>query len=370
MRYRRDEILLREYVRNSLLVEDEAGGNPAMFGGGFSSYDSGMGMGGAHYGSGNDMYDAFIGPFVDVFKTAVGKTKEITRKARTVLWVGLQTVLTTLIPIYGYNYADVFDKEKEDIEKIKGEYKDVYARTDAALASPDAGLLAFMASPALVLGAVATKKSAAVSKELLSAVTGGFSDELYDSVTSKLEAAGRMALGDDGRGGSKPSKKKDGPRSMWGESQLREDDEPDDKKKFTPAKILSSKKFLAKALDAPQVKKMQADATKVYRKTLTDVFSQAENVLKKVKTIEDIEKAAGSKLKGDAKAKVEEIKKLPPQEKTKAEKMLVDGSRKASKEFYIKSLEDHVDKVLKAGIPEEAQYIKDYRAVIQKIKAL
>ena len=218
-----DERLLREYVQ-SILLEDEAGGNTALFGGagaGFNAYDAsfshgvGGGAGAWSGGSAQDLHDTFIGPFVDVFKTAVGKTKEITRKTRTLLWVGLQTVLTTLIPIYGYNYAEVFDKEKEDIEKIRGEYKDVYDRTEAALSGPDATLLAFMASPALTLGAFAAKATPEATKGLFSAVSGGLSDEIYDGTKSKLEAAGRWLLGDDtgGKSRSRPSGKKGKGRS-------------------------------------------------------------------------------------------------------------------------------------------------------------
>lgn len=377
MRYRRDEILLREYVRNSLLTEDEAGGNVALFtpGGGYNAYDMQHSMGGGGIGdvSAGGLYDAFIGPFVDVFKTAVGKTKEITRKGRTLLNVALQTVLTTLIPIYGYNYADVFDKEKEDIEKIRGEYRDVYDRTEAALKGPDAVLLAFMASPALTLGAFAAKAAPEATKELFSAASGGISDDLYDGLKDKLERLGRWSLGDDGssRSSKRSAKSKRGPRNFFGESFLVEEDGEKKKGKvYSPKDLLKSKKMLKAVADSPKAKQMADDATKVYRKSLADVLKQAEDVLRKAKTVEDLEKIAGGKAKGDFKTKVAEIKKLPPQEKAKAEKLLIDGSRKASKDFYVKSLTSQVDAVLKAGIPEEAQYVKDYRDTIAKIKAL
>ena len=122
--------------------------------------------------------------------------------------------------------------------------------------------------------------------------------------------------------------------------------------------------------ESEKAKKMASDATKIYRKTLSEIFRQAEEVMKRAKTIEDLEKIAGKKAKGDLKAKIAEIKKLPPQEKTKAEKMLIDGSRKASKEFYVKSLTDTVSAVVKGGVPEESQFVKDYRETIAKIKAL
>jgi hypothetical protein len=376
------EELLREYIRSSLLTEDDGGvGGYGDYGGGGYSSDMSSGMVGPYgirFGSDQQMYDTFIGPFVDVFKTAVGKSKEVSRKTQTLLWVGLQTVLTTLIPVYGYNYAEVFDKEKEDIEKIRDEYKDVYDRTDQALKSHDAALLAFMASPALTLGYAASKMTAKASKSLLSAASGGLSDKIYDSAKEKAVAAGRWMLGDDDSSSSRSSsKKKSSPKAAAsifdsiGEGQINEE-EGDEKKgsEVTPQKILRNKKFIAKAAESPKAKEMQAKATEIYRKTLSEVFKQAEGLLKKARTVEDIEKLVGKKMKPDMKKKLDEIKNLPPQEKVKAEKMLIDGSKKAMKDFYVKNLTQEVDAVLKAGIPEDAQFVKDYRTVISKVKSL
>jgi hypothetical protein len=373
-----DERLLREYVQ-SILLEDEAGGNTALFtpGGGYNAYDAGFSMGGAQFGGGKEMYDAFIGPFVDVFKTGVGKTKEIARKTRTLLWVSLQTILTTLIPFYGYNYADVFDKEKEDIEKIRGEYKDVYDRTEEALKGPDAMLLAFMASPAITLGAFAAKATPDVVKGLFSTVSGGLSDDLYDGLKDKLEKLGRWSLGDDGRSSSsskRSSKSRRDPSSFFGESLVLEKDEEKRKGKiYGPKELLKSKKLLKTVVSSPKAQKMADDAKKVYRKTLGDAYAEAEKTLKKTQTIEDVEKAAlASKAKGSAeiKQKVAEIKKLPPEEKKKAEEMLIKGIRTPMKELYVKGLEDRVKAVVDAGIPEESDFVKDHRQVIQKIKSL
>lgn len=370
MRLTIKEALLREYVK-TVLNEDDAGGNPAYGGGG----DIGLGAGspyGVSFGSGQDLIDSFITPFVDVFKTAVGKTKEITRKASTVLWVALQTVLTTLIPIYGYNYSDVFDKEKQDIEKIRSKYKDVYDRTDKALASSDAGMLAFMANPAVVLGAkfaaVATPKAAEEAKDLLSAATGGFSDSAIDSVASAYKKAGRWAVGDAGEIAPSKGPGKKTPSAMFGEAQLHE--KAGKKSPMTLSKVVRSKKFLNHVFASPEAQAMQKQAQAIYKRTLKEVYDQAEELLKSTKTVEGLEKAAKGKIKGDMKSKVDEVKKLPPEEKKKAEEMLVKGVKKAMKEFYVKNLTDHVKKVMDAGIPADAQYVKDYKSVIQKIQSL
>lgn len=379
--------LLREYVRIAL-NEDYDGG------GGGSPY-------GMAYGSPDEMMSTFIGPFTDVFKTAVGKTKEVARKTRTLLSVSFQALISTFFPFIGADYKSIFEEEKADIEKIRSEYKDVYDRTDKALASNDAAMLAFMANPGVAMSAWAVKQSPKVIKGTLSAITGGVSDNIYDGAVSAAKGADNWAMTDDSgssggssrksrhrreededesdelrkkmlRGGDTSSSQprvspKDVEMSLggMGEGRLAEANKGGGKKKITPKTILTNKKFIKKALSSPQALKMQKTATDTYRKTLKTVYDHAENVMKKVKTVEDLEKIAKKKV-----SEAEQIKKLPPEEKVKAEKMLIDGIRKSTKNFYIKNLKDHVEGVVKAGIPEESQYVKDYRAVIQKIQSL
>jgi len=45
-------------------------------------------------------------------------------------------------------------------------------------------------------------------------------------------------------------------------------------------------------------------------------------------------------------------------------------AHKSIKEFYVKSLEEQLKKATEAGIPESSDFVKDYRSVIGKIKAL
>lgn len=360
MRQRLKEELLRQYVRE-MLHEDavDMGGYPgAMEMMAASPY-------GMSFGSQEDLVNTFITPFTDVFKTAVGKTKELARKTKTLLGVSISTILTTVIPFYGYDYADVFDKEKADIEKIRSEYKDVYDRTEKALKSGDAQFLAFLASPAVVIGAYAAKGTPKAAKELLSTVSGGWSDELYDKAKLVLKKAERKALGDThvSRNFSKDDEEPKTKRSTKKETYIRE--ARDEKSEDLTKKIMTNKSFLEKALASPKSMQMQAAATKIYRKSLQRIHAQAENALKKTRTIDDVEKAAKKKI-----PEAEKIRKLPPEERQKAEKMLVDGIRKAMKEFYVKNLTDHVESVVKAGVPEEAQFVKDYRETIQKIKAM
>ena len=363
----KDTVLLKEYVRHILLKEDE-GDSAAMSG------DVGLGAEspyGISFGSKEDMISTFISPFTDVFKTAVGKSKEISKKTQTLLFVGIQTILTTLIPIYGYNYAEVFDKEKDAIGKIRGEYQEVYDKTDKALSSNDAAMLAFMASPGIVMGAIAAKQAPKVAKALFSVVTGGVSDKIFDDAKNAAVNSNRWALGDD-EGHSSSSNKKSkhsGPAGFdfggVGESQINEEDQEKPNGNITPKKILTNKKFIEKSMESPKAKKMQQTATQIYRKSLSDVFSQAQSVIGKAKTVDDLERIAKKKL-----PEADKIRKLQGKERAAAEKALIDGAHKAMKDFYLKNLNDQVNKVTKAGIPDEAQYVKDFKSVIQKISSL
>jgi hypothetical protein len=332
-----NERLLREYVRK--ILSEEMGD--------YYAGDMSGSPYGYRWGSDEDLYNTFVGPFVDVFKTTVAKTKEVTVKTRTLLWVTLQTILTTIIPFYGYNYTEVFEEEKGRIDKIRGEYKDVFERTDKALGSSDTIALAFMAAPAKALSALAISKAPEVFKDILSTATGGLSDELYDKAKSASIKMDRWV-------------------DNLGEGKINEDDERvSSKKPITPKTILTNKKFLSRSFESPKLNKMQQDATAIYKDTLRQIYSQAEELLKKAKSIEDLEKISKKKIPD-----LEKIKKLQGEERVNAENILLNGVRKSMKEFYIKNLTQQIETVLKAGIPEESQFVQDYRSTIQKIKAL
>ena len=154
----------------------------------------------ADFGSAPDLADAFLGPWLRAAKTSMGAAKLPLRSAATLCWVALQTVLTTAIPIYGYNYASVFKKQDEDLKKIKDSYAGDKAKTIEALSSGDAGLVAFMISPATAMAAAVASGLPGAGKsvaEFLSAGTAGGTDKLYDVISSALEKTGRTAIGDD-----------------------------------------------------------------------------------------------------------------------------------------------------------------------------
>jgi len=331
------EKILREYVR-SILLEDSIGDA------GISASDiadaSGGGYG-ASYGGG-DLYGAFIQPFVDVFKTGLGKTKEITRKAISLIQLTVEGVLAAIIPGLSLDYEDVFKEEQADLQKIRGKYKDVYDRTNAALNSNDAAALAFMVSPELVLGNIARKQGPKAAKEILSVATGGLSDDMLSKAKSGKQ-----------------------PGDFFGESQINEDDEAQN----TEMDILTNNKFLSKVTSTKNFEEMRQVATELYRQTLKDLYERAELLLKKTNNVEDLENFL-RKSKKKVPPKLQDVKKLQGEERSVAEKKIIEGVKKAFKEYYVKSLDQQVKSVISAGIPENSQYVKDFRTLIKKIESL
>ncbi|NBW09583.1 MAG: hypothetical protein EBR82_16315 [Caulobacteraceae bacterium] len=327
------------------------------------------------YGGNEELINTFISPFTDVFKTAMGKAKEISRSAQTIVSVAIRTILTTFIPFLGEDYKEVFDAEKKDMEKIRAEYKDVYDRNDEALKNSDAGMIAFFVAPELVLGYKGFKGGAKVGKELVSTVTGGRLDGTLDKIASKIGDA-EKAIDDSGK---KDASAEDIKRGLKGDSYYRvgrrlierdeDEDSGDTKKKSKPdayAKAFQSKKFQQLLHDDPEVSALREKVTKIYQGTLEEIYGKAVTVIKKAKTLEDVQKAMGGKKIPE----YEKIKKLQGEEREKAEETLLKGVRDALKKFYIENLQKTVDEVKNVGIPDESPFIKDYKDTIAKIKAL
>lgn len=354
MRRQLKEKLLREYVRQSLMVEDG------------TYFASAEGPYGVSFGSQEDLYNTFIGPFADVFKTAVGKTKEVTRRAGTLIRVGFETIITTLLPFMGSDYSKIFEREKSDLQKIKSEYKEVYDRTDAALKSNDAAFLAFMAFPQYVMGGYAAKQGFAAASSILSALSGGYFDNLFEKTKKGLEDAGKWTDRKVSQVTTAASKDFKIRKESYDRQRLIEA-EGSDNEKYDSEKLLSNKKFLNAVLGSRSAREAQTNARELYRRTLSEVIKEAEKVLKNTKNVEDVKKALAGKKQIP---EIDKISALPAYERQAAEKKLIDGIRKSMKEFYIKNLKDHISTVVKAGIPEESPYIKDYKTTMQKIQSM
>src|SRR5690606_12308728 len=143
-----DERLIREYIR-SILTEDDFGG--------LDLGDMG-GPGGMDFTGGDPkkLYNIFVKPFTDVVLTAAGKGKEFSSKVQTFAQTAFEALATSLIPVLSSDYDRIFAADKERIDKLRSEYKDVYDATWTALRDNDVLAAAFAYAPTqmITLGAL------------------------------------------------------------------------------------------------------------------------------------------------------------------------------------------------------------------------
>jgi hypothetical protein len=334
---------------------------------------------GVHYTSGDMLYKAFVKPFVDVVDVAVGKTKEMSQRVQTLAKVGFEAVATSLLPFLTSDYKEIFDKEKEELDKIRNEYSEVYAATWDAFKQTDVALTAFFCYPGAVLTGVMAKKAPDVALRMLGILSGGTLDSWIEKV--------RKAIGG-GFGTGKSSKDHfESPAGGYGgggtmgmdymygfdygggggyggthESVIREDDQKKNKKQKV-VDLITSEKVVKKALSSPEAQRMQKKARAAVHNTLKTVLEHAQAVCT-AKSVEELQKKIGKPLKG-----LDKLQQAKPEERQAAEQQMLATVKKSMKEFYVKSLEGNVKQVLEAGIPKNSGYVRDYESVIQKIKS-
>jgi len=367
MKTSQSQKILREYVKQ-ILVEDDYGG--------MMDAAAGMSPYGVHYASSDALYKTFIKPFVDVVQVTAGKTKEISRSIQTVATVAFETIATTLLPFLTDDYKDIFEKEKADLDKIQSEYGEVYAATWDALKDNDAALTAFFCCPGAVLTSVVARTAPKATMKMLSVISGGSLDGFLAKVKNSFDSS----FGTNSKSSSKKSGFSTnanhgssvdhggyynmGGTGGMGENRLYEDDDKKKKPKQKLEDVLTNKKVIAKALASPEAQRMQKAAREMVQKTLQTVYARAEAV-SSAKSIEDLQKKIGKPLKG-----MDKLKKVDQKERQAAEAQVLGNLKKSMKEFYAKSLESQVKDAIKAGIPKDSDYVKDYAKVIQKIREL
>lgn len=338
--------ILRQYVR-ALLQEDDTGGVYTDL----SVADAGANPYGMSFGSGEDLYNVFVRPFTDVVGVAAGKTKEISQKTQTLLHVAFEAVATTVVPVLRDDYAEIFEHEKDEIDKIRREYHDVFARTWDAFKDHDVMLLAFLRSPASFITQRLIKQSPKVAVGLLSVLSGGSLDPWLDKIKAKF--------GLDDKETSTANVDVHGPENSGPiESVIREDKTP------SLAELLTSDNVKQRLAQSDVVRKLQQRGTALERNTLKQVYAKASGVMR-AKTLEDLQHAIGKPLKG-----VDKLRGVPQQERGPAEQQVLQATKKSMLSFYVKNLEAQAKKAVDEGAPHDCAYVQDYQRVISKIKAL
>ncbi len=353
------EKLLREYVRQVLKEDDGYG---AVMGAAADMNPFGM-----SFGSDDELYKIFVKPFTDVVDTAVGKTKEISQKAQTVMKVAFEAVATSLIPVLKDSYGEIFAHEQKAMEKIKGEYEDVYKSNWDAFKDHDVMFLSFCCDPAKFITGQLVKKSPDIAIGMISALTGGTVDGYLDKVKEKFNLGNTPP-----RTGLSSGEKKHNPGHFAGgggdvgfgmESVIREEGD-DQQKADGVVAALTNPKLLEKLKQSPTVQKMSQQATGLVRGSLEQVYKQASGVMK-ANSLQNLQQATGAKIKG-----LDKLAEVPQQERQKAEATMLTGAKKGMKEFYVKNLEGQVKAAIDAGVPQDSSYISDYKRVIEKIRAM
>lgn len=360
-----EERALRECIREILKEDDYAG----------------LGLGGnhagapygAHYADSDALYKTFIKPFADVFSVAAGKTKEASQKAQTLLRVSFETIATTLIPVLRDDYAEIFAREKEEIDKIRSEYGSIYQATWDAFNEMDILIPAFMYRPDLFITAKFIKKAPRAAAKLVSVLSGGALDKTLGKLL-KPEAP-NQGTGIGSSGGGSGTGTGDGfgysMESLVVSTELVLEDKPNKPKKQQGEsaadkliKLVNDKRVKEMISNGEQTQRASRIGQDLVRGTLKDVFEKAQSVLS-AKGLDDIQRITGKQAKG-----AEELNKLPQEQRQQAEAALVKTLKKSMKEFYVKQLEAHVKSVVDAGLSQDHPFVKDYVGVIQKLNQL
>ena len=304
--------------KNKIIREDD--------GAGFGSYGGYANFGtyspyGVHYASSDALYNTFIKPFVDVVDVTIGKTQELSQRAQTLLKVAFETIASTIIPVLQSDYSKIFEEEQKNLEKIKNEYAEVYNSTWEAFKNKDVALMAFFAFPGIVLTSQFAKKAPKSTYKLLHVLSGGSFNNWYENILNKS--------------GLNPKYNTSALSKAWGESLIREDtivkDKPKGTKKISIGDIITNKKFVDAALDNPDVKRMQLEAQKTIINTLNEVYKHAHDIMN-VNSLEQLSKVIKEPIDG-----IDELNKIPPQQKKVAEENLLKTLKSSMKEMYVKN---------------------------------
>ena len=340
---------VRQRIRQ-MLNEDDAYG-------GFDVYDITSPYG-ISFGSEKDLYTVFVKPFTDVVDTAVGKTKELSQHAQTLAKVAFEAMATSLIPALEDDYKEIFANEKEELDKLKAQYKDVYDATWSAFKDNDVVMAAFMYSPSALITAKAAQQAPLQTIKLLNVLTGGRLDNFFQKVSKALH------LGDY----KKPLGHDEGP-GLAGEVTVRRIPGSDPillelHKKPSAGSVLTQKKIKQTINADPNTLKMR-EATRAVVDDMVNKVLQRAQAVASAKSVEELQKKLGVKLKG-----AEKLAQVPDQEKAALEQPLMKGLKLSALSMYLKGLQQHIETLQKAGVPNNHPMMLMLSGAVSKIKGM
>ena len=352
MRHRKDtERLLREYVR-SVLAEDEAGGNPALFGGaGPNAYDASFGfMGGSgdYRGAGGNIFKLALEPFSDFLKTVKGASKEVMTKVATAAKVVIGTVVSIIMPTVKVHYDEVFADEEARIREIRGEYDEALRSTDQVFKESSISTLALLMAPKAAVGVLVAKEGPKVALGFLDGITGGLAGDVYEGFVENARRTGRWAL--------KNESTRRHTRSL-----LRED-----AGKIGPEDILKDPDFWEelKGKAGGELEEAQRAAADAHEATLSEIKALLDATVKK-----DLNKVSellkNEKLKKPLKTLENE---MPPEKLKESQEEILKSLRAAIKAAYAAPLKEKA--AAAAAIDPKSKIVSDYKDVLDDINKL
>lgn len=336
-------------------------------GGGGDLYGAAIGMSpfGVHYGSADDLHKIFVKPFVDVFKVAAGKTKEVARRSITAVQVAFEAIATSLIPFVQDSYSEIFKEQKKDLDKIKLEYKDVYDSTFEAFKHSDIAITAMFCYPQYVFTGLLAQRSPAEALKLMGVISGGALEPVIHKIQNKF---GTIATHSPSPS-KKPSKDtfaSDAAKIQmpsFGENILREKSEKNNRKKEL-TRVVTNKRLINAALQTSKAQELQKRSREFLNETLSKIVEQAKAIVS-LNSVEEIQKAIGKPVSG-----IEQIKSLPKEELNAANKKLLKTLKTSVKTYYVKELEAQVEELKKYGFDESTEIVAKYKEAISTIKGL
>lgn len=361
-RHQMQSHLIREFI-NKVISEDYGGMDMT---GGDSPY-------GASFGSAKDLHAVFIKPFTDVVSTATGKTKELSTKAQTVARVAFETIATSLIPALSSDYEQVFAREKQELDRIKSQYKDVYDATYTSFKDNDVALMAFFFNPTAYITAKSTQQAPIQTLKLVNVITGGKLDHFIKRVAKALK------FGDI----KKPLDRDSGPgigetiqyrrdkkinktlvtdndkqrlSSLFGDSLLREAPEL--------SSILAHDRVKEFIENSDDVKGIKRKAQSAINNSLKDVLKRAQ-IIASAKTLQELQSKLNIKFDG-----IDKLNDVPQERRSALEQHILKSVKKSALLMYKKGIESHIKVVLNAGISKNHPFVQTHAKALSKIKEM
>lgn len=331
-------------MKKNLINEEFGGGD---FGGPYGLDFTG--------GDHSKLTKVFVGPFTDVFKTAAGKGKEVSTKMQTLGKVAIEAVATTFIPQLSSDFKEIFDKEHEQLGKLRNQYRDVYDRTWTAIKDNDVLAAAFAYAPAQMITSAAARKAPGPVLDVVNIMAGGKLDGFVSKIKKKLKLGGEQKIlsSDSGPGPMEA-------RVVHGKFIITEKSDG----KFDVGKALSQDKVKKIIQANPTVRNMEQASRSIVKQGLETMFDNLSS-LASSKSVQELEQKLGKKFGLE-----KQLQNVPEGERKQFEQTLLHTALRGMKDVAIQHLKTVVKASLGGGVPSDHPFVVDHKKAMSKINQI